>query len=448
MNEQLAKSIYLFLQSLRREDIAGILGQLEESQWYPEERLLDEQWNRFKSLIQYAYENSPYYRKRFIESGMEPGDIKSRDDIKAIPILTKAEIKDNIDDIRVPGYDTAEKLRTSGSTGEPLVVYRCRASTGHHRANMFRQRRWFGSDIGSFEAMFKTFNYPLAERLRVRVKDIVLNRIRINERELTDRTMLDFYNKIRHYKPGIFYGFPSLIIRFANFLKGEGLELKLESLNAIISTGEVIERGNKKFLSDFFDAPAVDEYGCTEVGIIAMECPEGSWHVPVESCLLEIVPRDETGIDEDGGRVVVTDLWNKAMPIIRYDNGDLAREKPGGCPCGRGLPSVESVVGRVSRMVDLPDGRSIHTITFSKIFKNAESVAEGSIKEFQLRFRPPDEFNILIVPDKNFNDQVMAHLRERLDDVLGQGSRIDFKLVNEIPGSRNGKLEKFIIIRD
>jgi phenylacetate-CoA ligase len=429
------------------EDIAGILDELEQSQWLPAEELLEEQWVRFKGLIEYAYDKVPFYRRRFSHTGIEPGDIKSRVDLTAIPILTKADIKANYNDLQARHAGPVEMLRTSGSTGEPLRVIRDRASTGHHRANMFRQRRWFGANIGSFEATFKIYNYPFWERRKVRLKDFVLNRIRINERDLTEWNMLKFYRKLEAANPDIFYGFPSLMVRFAQFLTERSIKPNLASLNAIISTGEMLSPRQKETLAKTFNSPVVNEYGCTETGIIAIECPDGGWHVPVESCLVEIVPDEGLDLDEGVGRVVVTDLMNRAMPIIRYDSGDLAREGSGICNCERGLPTIEGLVGRIGSMVNLPDGRSIHSITFFKIFKAAESVAEGSIREFQVRLYPPDRFEIFIIPDINFNDEVLEYLRYRLEGALGKGSKLDFKLIDEIAPTKDGKFEKFMIVK-
>jgi len=446
LNRDIAKTLYLFLQSLRREDILGILTRLEETQWYPTERLLNEQWTRLKNLLDYVYEDIPYYRNLFRERGIEPGDIKTRDDLKAIPPLTKADIRRNFENLQANEGGLVEMSRTSGSTGEPLMVVRDRTSYGYHRANMFRLRRWFNSDIGSFEATFRIFSYPFWERQKTRMKDSVLNRIRIDEKDLSDKNMRGFYRRLEKAKPDIFYGFPSLMIRFAKFMINNGIEPNLFTLKAIIATSEMLFPAQKEVLENFFDAPVVNEYGCTETGIVAIECPAGGWHVPVESCLVEVIPADDLDVDEGIGRLIVTDLMNRAMPFIRYDVGDLARIGEGTCSCGRGLPTIEGVVGRVGRIIDLPGGGTIHSFIFFNIFKKAEIVAEKSVREFQVRYTRPNRFEFLIVPDENFNDDVLAYIRKRVDDALGEGCVSEFKMMDEIIPSSNGKFEKFIIL--
>jgi phenylacetate-CoA ligase len=448
VNRKFAKSLYLFLQTLRREDVRGILSYLEGTQHYPTERLLDMQWRRFTQLLGHAYENIPYYRRTLTDAGIEPGDIRSRGDLAAIPMLTKADVRANFADLQARGPGLVEKTSTSGSTGEPLRVIRDRVSTGYHRANMFRLRRWYGSDIGGFEATFRVFNYPFWERQMTRLKDFILNRIRINEHELLPEHMLEFYQRLAAIKPDVFYGFPSLMVRFAQFLERHGIESHPFSLKVIITTSEMLYPRQKEILGSYFGAPVANEYGCTETGIIAIECPEGGWHVPVESTLIEIIPAGDLEADEGVGRVIVTDLMNRAMPFIRYDIGNLARKGVGRCTCGRGLPTIEGVAGRVGRMIDLPDGRSIHSITFFNIFRKAEKVAADSVKEFQVQHRPPRTFEFLIVPDRGFNDDVMAYIRGRVEDALGKGCELKYELVDDIIPSSNGKLEKFVIVEE
>lgn len=424
----------------------GILTELEGTQWYPTERLLNDQWSRFKEIFGYAFHNVPYYQRVLKDAGIEPGDIKSRDDMKGIPLLTKADIRANFNDLQAPGQGLVEVNRTSGSTGEPLKVVRDRASYGYHRANMFRLRRWCGSDIGRTEATFRIYNYPFWDRQKTRLKDIILNRIRINEDDLSAHNMHGFYRKLQRAKPDIFYGFPSIMVRFAKFMINKGIEPHLFSLKAIISTSEMLHASQKEILGNFFDAPVVNEYGCTETGIIAIECPAGGWHIPVESCLVEILPADDLGVDEGVGRVVVTDLMNRAMPFIRYDVGDLAGMPSSTCACGRGLPTIDGVVGRVGRLIDLPDGRTIHSFIFFNIFKKAEAVAEKSVKEFQVRFKPPDEFEFLIVPDENFNDEVLAYIKGRINYAIGDGCKFVYTTVDEITHTKNGKFEIFVVL--
>jgi phenylacetate-CoA ligase len=445
VNQKLGKYVYLFLQSLRKEDITGILTEIEESQWFSREKLLEIQWTRFKDLLEYSYKNIPYYQKIFKEAGITPDDIKSRVDTSKIPILTKDDIRANFEDLQAPGKHLVELNRTSGSTGQSLRVVRDRASTGYHRANMFRFRRWYDADIGSFEATFRILNFPFWERQTVRMKDFILNRIRINERDLNERTMHRFCKKLESARPATFYGFPSLMVRFAEFLKKQKIEPCPESLKVIIATSEMLYPKQKEILEDFFKSPVVNEYGCTETGIIAIECPDGAWHVPIESCLVEIVPVGGLEDDDDVGKVIVTDLMNRAMPFIRYDPGDLARKSSGECICGRGLPTIEGVEGRIGQLVDLPDGRSVHAFIFLNIFKRAEKKSEESIKEFQVIFTPPKDFTFYVVPDKNFNQDVLDYIKKRLKFALGEGCDFSFEFVIDIERAPSGKQEKFII---
>jgi len=431
---------------MRREDILGALAQLEESQWYSPDRLLDEQWRRFKELIQYAYDENPYYTATFKKAGIEPGDIKSRDDLGAIPVLTKTRIRENFDSIVSKNIRLAEQLSTSGSMAEPLIMIRCRSSMAYHRANMFRFRKWYDVDIGAFEATFRGTNFPLNVILKLRVKDFLLNRKRIPERNLSKENLDQYYWEMKKARPETFYGFPTLIDKFTTHLIESGIGPQpFPSLKCIIPTSEMSYPWQKAKWKDYYGVPVADEYGCTEAGIMAVECPHGSWHIPVESCLVEYIPLDKPVVEESPPKIIVTDLMNQAMPIIRYDVGDSAIPGDHPCECGRGLPVMKAFAGRVAKLIDLPDGRTIHSLDFYYIFRKAGEIKPDGIKEFQIRVNYPRGFEINIVPGKQFNDDIMHFLEHKISYALGEEAEITYKFVDKISSTKNGKYDKIVI---
>ncbi len=432
---------------MRKEDILGTLAALEESQWWPEERLLDLQWDRFKKILQFAYDENPFYQKRFKNAGIEPGDIKTRDDLKAIPILTKADIRENYDEILDKNIELTETLSTSGSMAEPLMVTRCRDSMSHHRANMFRFRRWYGVEMGGFEATFRGTNFPMKDLRKLRMKDFLLNRWRLHERDLSNANMDAYFRKLLKCNPATFYGFPTLMEKFTGRLRESGVKPKpFPSLKVIIPTSEMAHERQRIDWREYYGVPVADEYGCTEAGILGVACPEGNWHVPVESVLVEYVPLEQETNDEQAYSIVVTDLFNKSMPIIRYDVGDSALPGDAPCPCGRGLPTMKSFLGRIAKLIDLPDGRTIHSLDFYFIFRKAGEIRPDAIKEFQVRIIKPRVFQIYIVAGSQFNDEAMEFLKHKIGFALGDGAVIEFKLVDEIEPTKYGKFEKVIFL--
>ncbi len=447
MNQKLAKLVYLLTARIRREDVLGVLKQLEGSQWHSTEHLLDVQWEKFKNILQYAYDEFPYYRERCAKAGIEPGDIKTRDDLQAIPILTKGEIRQNFDALVSKNVELTEQFGTSGSMAEPLMMIRCRDSMAHHRANMFRFRRWFDVDIGSFEATFRGTNFPLNALRKLQVKDFLLNRERIPERNLSKGNLDKYYRRMKKAKPATFYGFPTLIQKFTDHLIESGIGPKpFPSLKCIIPTSEMAYPWQKNRWKEYYGVPVAEEYGCTEAGLIGMECPHGSWHVPVESCLVEFVPMENGAEEENQCKIIVTDLMNRAMPMIRYDVADSAAPGIEKCACGRGLPTMSAFLGRVAKLIDLPDGRTIHSLDFYYIFRKASEIKPDAIREFQVKISPPGKFEINIIPGHQFNDDVMDFLKHKIGYALGDGSDITYTLVTEIQNGKHGKYNKVVFV--
>jgi phenylacetate-CoA ligase len=314
---------------------------------------------------------------------------------------------------------------------------------------MFRFRRWYGVDIGAYEATFRGTNFPPNVLRKLKVKDFLLNRQRISERNLSKENLDRYYRSMCRAKPETFYGFPTLIEKFTDHLIRSGIEPKpFPSLKCIIPTSEMAYPWQEVKWQDYYGVPVADEYGCTEAGIMAVECPHGCWHVPVESCLVEYIPLENATNGESPYKIIVTDLMNRAMPIIRYDVGDSAMPGDQPCACGRGLPTMKSFAGRVAKLIDLPDGRTIHSLDFYYIFRKAGEIKPDGIKEFQIRINYPKEFEIYIVPGTEFNDEIMDFLKHKISYALGNEAEITYKLVDEIIYTQNGKYDKIVMVNN
>ena len=446
MNKGLANAIYLIVERIRKENVLGVLAELEETQWYSTDHLLDLQWHKFKKLLRYAYDEIPFYTARFKEAGIEPEDIKTREDMQAIPVLTKPQIRENFDTIVSKCITRTEQLSTSGSMAEPLMMIRCRDSMAYHRANMFRFRRWYDCGIGGFEATFRGTNFPFNMLLKLRVKDFLLNRKRVPERNLSKENLDRYFREMLRARPETFYGFPTLIEKFTSHLIESGVPPKpFPTLKCVIPSSEMAYPWQKVKWREYYGVPVAEEYGCTEAGILAIECPHGSWHIPVESCLIEYVTLDNPAIEQPPVKILITDLTNRALPIIRYDIGDSAVPGEGKCECGRGLPVMKGFAGRVSKLIDLPDGRTIHSLDFWYIFRKAGEIKPDGLREFQVKVVYPKEFIISIIPGKQFDDEIMGFLKYRIGFALGDKADITYKLVDDIAPTKSGKYDKIII---
>ena len=443
MGTALAKSVYRFIQWCRKEPVLRVLDELEKSQWYPAERLRDLQWARLIRLLGHAYDTVPFYRERFQALGLRPQDVHSPADFACIPVLTKEGLRTQRSRLlSSAGPGRISAMATSGSSGDPLTVIRDRNSTAYHRAAKYRGHRWFGIDIGTREARLWGVPVDLPTRMQEWVKDLVMNRIRASAYKLDEGNLYRFYLRTVRSRPVYLFGYTSLVYEFARFILAEGLDGRNLELKAAIVTSETLHDFQREAIEAALGCPAVNEFGCTETGIIAFQCPQGGMHVPVEAVYVEIEPDNLTG-SPDLGRVILTDLHNYAMPIIRYDVGDLAAFSKGSCPCGRALPLLKDIVGRTSDIIVTPDGRRIHTIIFYYILYGLESRG-GGIKKFQVVRDAPHSYIMKLVKDTNFREEDFTLIKRKIAAYLGSQVEMRYQFVDSIEYAGAGKHRDFV----
>lgn len=443
MDIPLAKSVYRFIQWGRREPVFSVLDQLERSQWYPAEHLRDLQWTRLTRLLVHAYDTVPFYRERFQTLGLTPQDVRSPADFARIPVLTKEELRaQRLRLLSSAGPRRVSAMATSGSSGDPLTVVRDRNSTAYHRAAKYRGHRWFGIEIGAREARLWGMPVDFPTRLREQIKDLALNRIRASAYELDEGSLYRFYRRIVRFRPVYLFGYASLVYEFARFILDEGLDWRGLKLKAAIITSETLHDFQREAIEAAFGCPTVNEFGCTETGIIAFQCPQGGMHIPVEAVYVEIEPDNLTG-SPGLGRVILTDLHNYTMPIIRYDIGDLAAFSNESCLCGRALPLLRDIAGRTSDVIVTPDGRRIHTIIFYYILYGLESRG-GGIKKFQVVRDAPNSYTMKLVKDANFRERDFTLVKRKIAAYLGSQVEMRYQFVNSIGHTAAGKHRDFV----
>jgi phenylacetate-CoA ligase len=255
--------------------------------------------------------------------------------------------------------------------------------------------------------------------------------------DLTDERMLAFAERIRARKPRILFGHAHSIYFLAAFFRSKGVDdIRFKG---IISTAETLVPEERQVVEAVFGPVVFDRYGSEEVSLIASECPshEGL-HVAAENLYVEIL--DDGGTEP--GRVVVTDLVNTAMPLVRYEIGDLATWRTGQCPCGRGLPRLGRVYGRVTDFLYAPDGRRISGVSILDTFM----IHIPGIKQAQIVQEELDAITIRVLPDSRFDDATRARLDRTVADVFGVAMRHRVELVDAIPRTPRGKFQ-FTICR-
>jgi len=308
---------------------------------------------------------------------------------------------------------------------------------------MFRCYGWYSIDIGDRQIRFWGVPISTLPRYREKLKDLVLNRIRISAFDISKSSCFSHYERIKRFKPAYFYGYTTAIYGFALYAKELGIDLNELGLKAVICTAEKMYPHHVDLFKDVFTCPVVDEYGSSENGIIAFQCREGNMHMMSDHMAIEFVnDRGDPVTSGELGRILITDLVSYEMPLIRYDIGDMGRFSEKKCSCGINLPLMEIVEGRKEDFIRTPQGTLIHAAYLCYTLK------DDAVQEFKMYQKGINKFLVQIVKSSSFNSSTEKQLAHRLRSVLGDGVTFDFEYLDRIPREASGKLRYFVSEKD
>jgi phenylacetate-CoA ligase len=417
LNRSISRWLYFAGQTLRGEPVADVLRELEASQRWPTERLLELQWKRMLSIARHAYDTVPHYRSAWDRAGITPNDLRTRADWDRLPALTKPEIQEHAKELTSSRADDAHVATTSGSSGTPVAVRRSHASWAHAHANVFRGWHWHGLDVGDRYAYFWGLSLEQAGRRQARLRDWFFNRERLSAFDITPESARAFYDVLRLRPARFGFGYPSAVTQFADEITRLGLDGRALGLKAVITTAEVLHPHRRERLAETFGCTIVDSYGSAEAGVSGFQCEAGSMHVPVESGVVDLVPAGN-----DLHEVLLTDLFNRAQPVIRYRIGDLVERASERCACGRGLPLIGRIHGRAGDSITLPGGRVVNGLLPYYIFRH--HAKSGKVMEYQFAEYPDGVIELRIAPGPGWDSSLEREIEREVTAGLGMPVRV------------------------
>jgi len=423
-----------------RDDFWRYYAELEKSQYLSSEEIRGIQLTRLKALLNHAYENVPYYRRRFEEAGVKPADIKDIADLTRLPILTRSEVRENSSDLIAMDFPKQKMIphATGGSTGEPLQFYITREKSAWGSAAAYRAYKWYGLELGDKVAYFWGSQRDLMaqRKARARLKNFLLRRTFLKVLDISERDLEQFVQILIKFKPRAFIAYPSPLYIFARYVKTKGLTNIRPQL--IITQGEKLFDFQRKLAEEAFCCPLFDFYGSQEVATMAVECPEHrGYHITAENVVLEFVRDGKHVSPGEVGKILVTDLHNYAMPFIRYENGDLGMPLDEACSCGVNLPLMKSIEGRASDVLVIGD-KFITPVSLTTLFERMP------ISQYQVIQEVKDQIVVKIVRTKDYTKVHTEQLLKLLPMYLGGDVKIDVVFVDSIPPPPSGK-HRFII---
>lgn len=418
------------------------LGELERTQWMSPDEIKHLQEERLGVLLRHAYQNVPYYHKVFEQRGLTPQDIKAATDLEKLPILTKEDIRNNLEDLVARNYNRKQLIlsSTGGSMGEPLKFYIIKESMDRGGAAAYRAYKAYRFTMGDKHVLLWGHPAGLPHRLRTRIEDRFKRRIYLDAFRISEADMELFVRKLRTLKPKAIICYASAGYLLARYLE----ERKIQGIrvSSVFSTAEKLYDHQRQTIERAFNCEVFDFYGGRETQSIAFECPEHhGYHVTAENVVLEFIRDGKQVGPGQLGKVTVTDLNNYGMPFIRYENGDMGVPSDQVCPCGRGLPLIKSIEGRITDVFVTSDGAFIPALVLIHlVFKDLNSV-----KQYQVIQKTRTKTRIKIVKDERYYDEKdTEYILEHMHKYLGKGVEITIEFVDSIPSLTSGKQRVFI----
>ena len=422
----------------------AILKELEESQWWPRERLDALRLERLRSLAASAYEHTLYWRAVMDQQGFSPADLRSLEDLRRFPLLEKATLRERREEMvwRDEG-PRLRLIRTSGSTNEALQVYTNSNREAAINAARIRGHRWIGVNKGDQEVYFWGSPVELHAQDRIKqVRDWLVNEPLTNGFEITPERAARYIEDWRRWRPKCIFGYPNsfiLTVQIAAKLGIDLTELKRCGVRALCTTSEMLGEVNRKIISAAFGLPVYDSYGLREAALVGHDCDRFTMHTMDEQVILEVIHPETLEPTSGEGELVVTSLISRAMPVIRYRTGDIVTLSDEPCPCGRSLRSLVISGGRIADFVVTDKGKWVAGYFIIYICRSVPGVVK-----FQAIQERSGEVRVLLVTDGNFPPDGCERVRRAVQARLASDDRIDVEVVEDIPPAPSGKYRPVI----
>lgn len=425
--------------------VFAVLRQLDESQWWAPDILLAHQLRQFERVLGHALATVPFYAERLkFLRGKKAGEL-TPDLVRQIPILRRGDIQaagEALTSRKVPeGHGAPFEIKTSGSTGSPVVTKGTMVTGTMLRACNLRYHFWFKRDFSA-----KTASIRMQRGAQVRASQankalpwadgyasgpMVLRQV--------TTPISEQLAWLVEQDPDYLLTIPSNLMALIRLSKKQ--RVKLGKLREVATLGEAVDPALREICMKEWGVPVVDCYSSQELGLIAVQCPDNPnhhYHVMSESVFLEILnDKNEPCRPGEIGRMVLTSLHNFATPLIRYEIGDMA--EPGEpCRCGRGLPVVTRILGRVRNILTLPSGEQIYPR-----FNFEDFIYELPIRQIQVVQENLEELAVRLVTERKLGPDEEETIRRSLLTTARHPFRLRFEYLPEIPRAASGKFEEF-----
>ena len=407
---------------------------LKKKQWDKIEHIKAYQKRKLFCLVDYAYRNNSYYRNIIENRNIEYSKETIFSDLKKFPVLTKEDLKDNFDQLKSLNFnDKYYKNTSGGSTGEPVLFLQDQNYRDWNAAGKLLYYNWAGSNpedkvikLWGSERDIEEGGQGLRGFL---VKHLVNTEV-LNTFKMSENDMKEYVDIINHKKPEVVEAYVQSVYEIVKYIKKE--KLSVYSPNGIITSAGMLYKNIREQIEEIFETRVYNRYGSREVGDIACSCEHGdSLHINQFFNYVEINKKQQ----EEFGSILVTNLHNRVMPLIRYKIGDQATKKiDSDCRCDRELQLIEKLKGRevnifVNKKGDLIDGEYFtHLIYFKE-----------NVDRFQFVQKEKNKIILKVEPPDALSKQDRNDIKRKIKKVMGSDCKIDIVGKKKILPTDSGK---------
>jgi phenylacetate-CoA ligase len=450
---------------MNRKDVLVNYRKMIRAEYEPEEAVREMQRGKLLRILRHAYEYCPFHRQRFRAAGLVPEDIRTLEDFRRIPPLSRQEViewcnelvdsryHDSIDvagrSTRGPGQPIPlgrfrrHKLvrnTSSGSTGAPVIFYEDGSTTAGNWAFELRLRHWYGYEPGVREARMARVSADYVPNGAMNwIRKTLWHQLMLPGVNLADKDYALALQKIREFRPQVLWGFTSALAGLADYIRRSGEDVRSCRPKLAIGWAAPVYEHEANILREVFHCAVTNIYGAREVGHIAGLCPCHTWHINQENVLVEC---NENDPGAEPGEILVTPLNISPMPFIRYRLGDLGRPASSDCACGRKLQVLKDFLGRTGEVFVTKDGRMIAPNFWCRFF-----MVDGQskfVERFQVIYRRDDLVTIRIVKKDGFSPATEADMTRILKKNFTPDIHFQFEYVPRIDPQISGKYQMVV----
>ena len=400
------------------------------------------QLRRLRSIVTHAYENTVYYRETMDRLGMTPGDIRSLEDVRHLPIINRADVKEHFGEMLARGVDvtTCKVTHSSGTTGEPVEYAYDGQALNYARAIKVREKLWCGVRPGDRWVNIAMTRKRGGHQITGGTWRTFLKTYAAKGRDVDVIEDVDEQVKqMLEFQPAVLQAYPTSLHALALAVRRQRMSNWKPRL--IFTVAELLGEDTRLLVREVFGKEIMDIYGLIEVGDVGWQCQKAAeYHINADAMLVEFLNDGKVVGPGEIGEIVVTSLYNKAMPLIRYRSSDAGRPSSGGqCPCGCTLPTMRVIDGKMLDFLVLPGGKLVSP----HVPKKALLFVEGILR-FQIVQQSVSEIEVLCEVGPDWNEETPGQIEHALRPIVGAGVRITPRAVEQIERAPSGKIKVIV----